>query len=75
MNARTAITHRAPSIHIAAPLSAVLHRALDHLRTLRQRRALSAELSGLSDRELADIGMTRPPAPGPMVGLPYALYR
>ena len=75
MNAHTANTHHAPSIHIHAPLAAVLHRALVRLRDMRQRRALSAELSGLSDRELADIGMTRPPTPGPLVGLPYALYR
>ena len=75
MNTRTVATHRAPSVHLAGPLAAALHHALARLRALRQRRALAAELSGLSDRELADIGMTRSMAPAPTLGLPYALYR
>ena len=73
MTARTA-TH-IPSIPFAAALGAALHRAAATLRDLRQRRALDAELSDLSDRELADIGMTRAGAPSPSHGLPYVLYR
>ena len=75
MTARTFSTN-APSIHVvAAPLTAALHHALVRLRAIRQRRALAAELSGLSDRELADIGMARAMAPAATQGLPYALYR
>lgn len=75
MFARTASAVHVPSIHLGATLAAAMHRASAHLRDLRGRRALAAELSGLSDRELADIGMTRAAVPAPSLGLPHALYR
>ena len=73
MTTRSATTHRLPEIHLAAPLVAALHHAGARLRAMRQRRALAAELSDLSDRELADIGMSRA-TPRPF-DLPSALYR
>lgn len=75
MTARTATTHRFPAARSTAPLLAPLHRLAARLRDLRQRRALAAELSELSDRELADIGITRASVPVIPVGLPYVLYR
>jgi uncharacterized protein YjiS (DUF1127 family) len=36
---------------------------LDQFHTWRSRRAAQYELSGLSDRELADIGLTRQEIP------------
>ena len=74
MTARTFSTN-APSLHLGATLAAAVHHTAVRLRDLRQRRALAAELSGLSDRELADIGMTRDAVPAPSLGLPHALYR
>ncbi len=74
MFARTAPAH-APSIHLAAPLAAALHHGAALLRARRQRRALAAELSDLSERQLADIGLTRAAAPATPFGLPHALYR
>ncbi len=74
MTARTFSTN-APSLHLGASLASAAHHVAARLRDLRQRRALAAELSGLSDRELADIGMSRASVPAPSLGLPHALYR
>ena len=45
-------THRSSSASLAR-----------RFQTWRERRAAAAELSGLSDRELADIGLTRQQIP------------
>ncbi len=75
------MTTRAPTTHhfatplSAASLSAAVGHALGRLRSLRQRRALAAELSDLSDRALADIGMARATPRATPFDLPNALYR
>ncbi len=80
------MTTRAPTTHhfatplsaaslSAASLSAAVGHALGRLRSLRQRRALAAELSDLSDRALADIGMARATLRATPFDLPNALYR
>ncbi len=75
MNIRSATTHGFPASSLAAPIAAALHRGLAHLRTRRERRALDDELSMLSMRDLADIGLSRPATRGTTFGLPPALYR
>ena len=58
------LTYRAPAVE-AAPrpaatgLFARLRAAVSRLATLPQRRAVMDELSLLTDRELADIGLNR----------------
>ncbi|MDE8347151.1 MAG: DUF1127 domain-containing protein [Acidocella sp.] len=45
-------------------VAAERHRGLlDSFRAWRERRAAAAELSNLSDRDLADIGLTRQDIP------------
>ncbi|MGI3778186.1 MAG: DUF1127 domain-containing protein [Janthinobacterium lividum] len=73
MTARTATA--APSLPLAAPLAAAISHGAAFLRARRQRRALAAELSDLSEHQLADIGLTRAPEPATPFGLPTALYR
>ena len=71
MTVRTAT----PSTHPYATLAAALHRGAIRLRMAHRRRAVAAELSGLSDRDLADIGLARTASPAAPFGLPTALYR
>ena len=54
---------------------AALRRLLDHLREQQERQRLDAELSMLSDRDLADIGLSRPVTRGAAFGLPCSLHR
>lgn len=75
MNTHSATTHRFPATSLAVPIAAALHRVLAHLRTQRERQVLDAELSMLSERDLADIGLSRPATCGTTPGLPPALYR
>jgi uncharacterized protein YjiS (DUF1127 family) len=77
MSTHTGTTpYHLPATHLAGPLAAVLHRALTRLRMSNARRALAAELSGLSDRELADIGLSPAATPvGPEPGLLHIVNR
>lgn len=74
MSTQSATTHRFPTTSLAAPIAAALHRALAHLRAQRERQVLDAELSMLSERDLADIGLSRPATCGTTFGLPSALH-
>ena len=67
--------HRLSAVHLPARLAFVLRRLRDHRHEQRERQRLDAELSMLSDRELADIGLSRPATRGTAFGLPYALHR
>ncbi len=59
------LTYRTPSVEAAAPRPAPvglfgrLRAAAAHLASLPRRRAVLDELSTLTDRELADIGLNR----------------
>ena len=60
------LTYRTPSVEAgqttfrpATGLFARIRAALAHLASLPQRRAVLDELSTLTDRELADIGLNR----------------
>ena len=75
MNTHSATTHRFPATSLAAPIAAALRRVLAHLRAQRERQVLDAELSMLSERDLADIGLSGPATCGTTFGLPPALYR
>ena len=75
MNTHSATTHRVPTTSLAAPVAAALRRVLAHLRTRRARQVLDAELSMLSERDLADIGLSRPAPRGTTFSLPPAVYR
>lgn len=57
------VTHRTPAVETARPaapsLFTRLKLAITHLLELPHRRAVLDELSTLTDRELADIGLNR----------------
>lgn len=57
------VTHRMPGVEAARPatpgLFARIKLAIAQLRELPHRRAVLDELSTLTDRELADIGLNR----------------